>query len=85
MAEKIRVYGTGWCPDTARSRRCLARLGVTYEWFDIEQDDGACAFVLTVNNGNKVVPTIQFPDGSVLVEPSDAELEKKAASQGDAL
>lgn len=81
MAEKIRVYGTTWCPDTARSRRCLARLGVEYDWFDVEQDDDACTFLLKVNNGNKVVPTIRFPDGSVLVEPSDVELENKCRSR----
>ncbi len=80
MSKKVRVYGTGWCPDTARSKRCLARLGVEFDWFDIEQDDDACAFVLKVNEGNKVVPTILFPDGAVLIEPGDEELEKKYRS-----
>jgi mycoredoxin len=30
-----------------------------------------------INKGFKSVPTIVFPDGTVLVEPSNAELEKK--------
>jgi mycoredoxin len=81
MAENIRVYGTGWCPDTARSLRRLKRLGIAYDWFDVEQDDDACAFLLKVNNGNKVVPTIFFTDGSVLIEPSDEELEKKCCGE----
>jgi mycoredoxin len=77
MAEKICMYGTSWCPDTARSKRCLQRLGIVFVWYDIDKDKDACAVVEKVNKGNRSVPTILFPDGSVLVEPSDAELEQK--------
>ena len=77
MPEQICVYGTDWCPDTDRSRKCLAKLGIQYTWYDIAKDKDACAFVEKVNNGNRSVPTILFPDGSILVEPSDTELEKK--------
>jgi mycoredoxin len=35
-----------------------------------------------VNGGYKSVPTIVFPDGSVLVEPSNAALEKKLGEDG---
>jgi mycoredoxin len=37
----------------------------------------ACAFVESVNKGQRSIPTIVLPDGSILVEPTDAELEKK--------
>ncbi len=77
MPQQICVYGTNWCPDTARSKRCLKRQGKSFDWFDIEQDKEACAFVERVNAGKRSVPTIVFPDGSILVEPTDAELEKK--------
>jgi mycoredoxin len=40
-------------------------------------DKEACAFVESVNKGKRSVPTIVLPDGSILVEPTDAELEKK--------
>ena len=33
--------------------------------------------VLKINNGQKRVPTILFPDGSVMVEPSNSELAEK--------
>lgn len=81
MSEKIKVYGTGWCPDTARSRRCLDRMGASYLWFNVELDDAACADFLKINSGKKVFPTIIFPDGSVMREPKDEELEKKLKSQ----
>ena len=77
IAEKIKVYGTGWCPDTARARQCLNRHGVPFIWCDIEQDKQGCDFVEQVNKGKRRIPTIVFPDGSILVEPSNAELEKK--------
>ena len=80
MADKICVYGTTWCGDTRRSRACLDRLGIPFEWKDIEKDKEACAFVEKVNKGNRSVPTIVFPDGTVLVEPSDSALEKKCNS-----
>ena len=75
--KKIRIYGTRWCPDTVRARQCLTRRNIPFEWCDIEQDNEGCAFVEKVNGGNRSVPTIVFPDGSILVEPSNVELEKK--------
>ncbi|MDD5037992.1 MAG: glutaredoxin domain-containing protein [Dehalococcoidales bacterium] len=77
MPKQVCVYGTSWCPDTRRSRKCLERLGVKFVWLDIEKDKDACAFVERVNKGNRSVPTIVLPDDSILVEPSDTELEKK--------
>jgi len=73
----IKIYGTSWCPDTTRARQCLKKHGVAFIWCDIEQDKEGCAFVEKVNQGRRVVPTIVFPDGSILVEPSNYELEKK--------
>ena len=74
---KIRVYGTSWCPDTARARGCLNSLKISYSFCDIEKDKEGCAFVEKVNQGRRIVPTIVFPDGSILVEPSISQLEQK--------
>jgi mycoredoxin len=79
MASKIKVYGTKWCPDCARVKQIFSWSKVDYDWIDIEQDPAAAEEVVKINKGNKSVPTIVFPDGSVLVEPSNAELEKKLA------
>jgi glutaredoxin len=73
----IMLYGAMWCPDTVRSRRLLDENRVTYQWLDIDTDREAREFVRRTNNGRIVVPTIVFPDGSILVEPSDEELGKK--------
>jgi thioredoxin reductase (NADPH) len=44
---------------------------------DIEQDRQAEEYVREKNNGKRIVPTIEFADGSILVEPSNAELAVK--------
>ncbi len=80
MSKQICVYGAQWCPDTRRSRQCLERLGIPFDWRDIDHDKEARAFVEQVNKGNRSIPTIVFPDGSILVEPSDTELETKCRS-----
>jgi mycoredoxin len=77
MAEQIKVYGTQWCPDCSRAKRVLDKHHMVYTWIDIEQDASAADYVVKVNKGNRSVPTIIFPDGSILVEPSNSELEKK--------
>ncbi len=78
MPEKcIVVYGTEWCGMSRRARQCLDQCGATYRWVDIDRDSEACQYVETVNRGFRSVPTIVFPDGSILVEPSDIQLRRK--------
>jgi glutaredoxin-like protein len=77
MQEQIKMYGTTWCPDCVRAKQVLQKHSISYVWVNIEQDAEARSFVEKVNHGNSSVPTIVFPDGSTLVEPSNAELEKK--------
>ena len=79
---QIQVYGTKWCPDCMRVKQVFSRHKITYAWYDIEQDEQLSAYVEKVNGGYKSVPTIVFPDGSILVEPGNTELEKKLAEAG---
>ncbi len=74
---QIKVYGTTWCPDCARAKRVFEQHHTPYLWINIEESPEAVAYVEKVNGGRRSVPTIVFPDGSVLVEPSNAELGKK--------
>ena len=74
---KIKIYGAPWCPDCARAKAYLDSRQVPYEWTDIDQDEPAKAYVKQVNKGRQTIPTIIFPDGSILVEPSNAELARK--------
>ncbi len=75
--KKIIMYGTSWCGDTRRARRFFDEEKIDYEWVDIDQDDSAADFVKSVANGYRSVPTIVFPDGTILVEPSTSQLREK--------
>ena len=74
---KIIMYGTTWCYETRRARATFDMNNIPYVWIDIDQDPEARKYVESVNRGYRSVPTIVFPDGSILVEPSSAELSRK--------
>lgn len=71
------VYGTTWCPDCKRSKKFLGEHRVQYSWIDVEKDAAAMLMIEELNNGKQIIPTIVFEDGSVLAEPSNAELAAK--------
>ncbi|HKI52648.1 MAG TPA: FAD-dependent oxidoreductase [Anaerolineales bacterium] len=79
--ELITLYGTGWCPDCKRSKQFFGEQRVPYHYVDIDSEPDATAFVEEVNKGFRSIPTIVFPDGSVLVEPSNAQLADKLGMQ----
>ena len=82
-ADEIVMYGTLWCGETRRARAYLDRNKIAYRFIDIDRDREARSFVEKVNNGFRSVPTIFFPDGSMLVEPKEAVLAEKCASYQD--
>jgi thioredoxin reductase (NADPH) len=73
----ITVYGAPWCPDCRRSKQFLGEHQIPYKWVDIEKDKAGEEFVVRINKGKRIIPTIFFSDGSFLVEPSNAELAAK--------
>ena len=73
----IKLYGTNWCSDCKRSKKFLGEQRVHYDYINIEEDTKGQAFVQKVQNGGMLIPTILFEDGSVLIEPSNAELATK--------
>ena len=76
-AEKIKMYATNWCGDCRMAKRWFDARGIAYDYINIEEDEEATAYVIKVNGGSRSVPTIVFPDGSVLIEPSARELAEK--------
>jgi thioredoxin reductase (NADPH) len=74
---EITLYGAHWCPDCRQSKQFLGEHQIPYRWVDIEGDKGAEEFVMEINKGKRIIPTIVFGDGSFLVEPNNAELAAK--------
>jgi glutaredoxin len=79
MAE-IKVYGADWCGDCRRAKRMLERMDAPYRYIDVDADLDAKAEAIRIS-GRKNIPVIVFPEGDVLVEPTDPELEKVLLSR----
>jgi mycoredoxin len=75
--QTIKMYVTTWCGDCRMAKRWFDAHGISYESINIEEDEKAAEYVTRVNRGYQSVPTIVFPDGSILVEPSTRELASK--------
>jgi mycoredoxin len=73
----IKFYGAEWCGDCHRAKTVFEQYSVDFDYINIDFDEDAANYVEKVNNGNRKVPTIVFPDESILVEPTAQELTKK--------
>ena len=80
MSAPLTVYSTQWCGYCHRLMRQLEREQVGYRMVDIEHDEAAAEFVMSVNGGNQTVPTVVFPDGTALTNPSLAEVKEHLAA-----
>lgn len=79
MSAPLTMYTTQWCAFCKRLKNQLARDGITMTEVDIERDPAAADYVMSVNGGNQTVPTVVFADGSVMVNPSAAQVKKRMA------
>ena len=82
--DRIVVYSTTWCSDCKRAKRFFGEQRIPYLNIDIDENPEYVEVVEKINDGKRSVPTIVFPDGSVLVEPSNAELAEKMGLQTEA-
>ena len=73
--EIITVYGADWCGDCRRAKRLLDERNVRYEWIDVEHDPVKAEEAQRIG-GRRNIPVIVLPDQTVLVEPSDPELDR---------
>ncbi|ABW10390.1 glutaredoxin-like protein [Parafrankia sp. EAN1pec] len=76
----LTMYTTPWCGYCVRLKGQLDRAGVEYVTVDIEQDPTAEQLVRDANNGNATVPTVVFPDGTVMTNPTLRQVTEKVTS-----
>ncbi len=79
MSGQLTMYTTPWCGFCRNLKRQLARDGIEMAEVDIERDEAAAEFVMSVNGGNQTVPTLVFSDGSAMTNPSIHEVKDKLA------
>jgi mycoredoxin len=77
---ELTMYTTSWCGFCRTLKNQLARAGIEIAEVDIERDEAAAEFVMSVNGGNQTVPTVVFPDGTTLVNPSCAQVRERLAA-----
>ena len=74
---QIVMYSTQYCSDCLRAKAFFEANNISYIPVSLEGNQAATNFVLEMNNGYTSVPTIVFPDGSILVEPDWKQLKAK--------
>ena len=75
----LTMYTTTWCGYCSRLKTALKSECIRWTEVDIETDPAAADFVGSGNGGNHVVPTLKFPDGSTLTNPSIKQVNAKPA------
>ncbi|MDT4894041.1 MAG: mycoredoxin [Pseudonocardiales bacterium] len=73
----LTMYTTDWCGFCVRLKDGLRRAGIEFAEVNIEYDDTAAQLVTSVNGGNRTVPTLVFPDGTALTNPSVAQVRER--------
>lgn len=78
MAEQtISVYSAWWCQHCVVLKLRLRLAGITYESVEVGGNPDAAEFCKSANGGKQIVPTVRFPDGSTLTNPSITSVRAK--------
>jgi mycoredoxin len=80
VSGQLTMYTTSRCGFCRNLKSQLARDGIEMVEVDIERDEAAAEFVMSVNGGNQTVPTVVFPDGTALTNPSAAQVKAQLAA-----
>ena len=75
--ELITLYTSNWCAHSMSVEGFLDKNDITVAKINIDGDQEARERLIEINNGYASVPTLIFPDGSKLTEPSFGQLREK--------
>jgi mycoredoxin len=76
---EITMFSTPWCGYCKRLKLQMKNEGIAFVEVDISEDPASEAFVIDVNRGDATVPTLLFPDHSVLTNPTLAQVKNQLA------
>lgn len=77
----VKVFGADWCSMTKRTLAHLDKRGIPYSYVDIDNDPQWRKWVADQNHGKEKKPTLDI-NGTILTEPSNAELDAALEAQG---
>ncbi len=77
------IYTAAWCGDAWRVLQLLDDYEVAYTAVDVDQDPAAADRVRELNGGHLIIPTLVFPEGDHMAEPSNARLMTRLKLEPD--
>jgi mycoredoxin len=81
----ITLYTSRFCGHSMAVERFMKRHNISMTKINIDGDEAAREKVKSINNGYASVPTLVFPDGTTLTEPSFRQLRTKLDLEGSTL
>ncbi|MGP6174970.1 mycoredoxin [Corynebacterium sp. A21] len=79
MSDPITIYMTDWCPFCKKLIGNLDRTETPYTLINVDEDVEAAAWVESVNEGNRVVPTVRYADDTHATNPPAGDVRSKLA------
>ncbi|CAB0499042.1 MULTISPECIES: mycoredoxin [Corynebacterium] len=73
----VTIYAADWCPFCQRLIKALNRTETPFTLVDVEADEAASEWVKSVNNGDRIVPTVKYSDGTTATNPPASDVRKK--------
>jgi glutaredoxin len=77
---RLVMYSAAWCPDCKRSKALLDSFKIDYMDVDIGKDTDAFIFIEKLTRRVRI-PTLIFPDGTILIEPSNETLSSRLGAK----
>ena len=77
----IKLYGHNRCKQVRSVITTLNLHKADFEYINVDKDRDAQALVMKINQGMLSVPTLVFPDGTTLTEPTPVELSEYLRAQ----
>jgi mycoredoxin len=81
--DDVTLYVSNWCSHSRSVERFLERNDIPVHKIKIDGDSEARAELIDINDGYASVPTLVFPDGSKMVEPSLNQLRHKLGLESE--
>ena len=75
----VTIFYADWCPFCAKLIKNLDRTETPYELVDVEADntDDINAWIESVNDGNRIIPTVLYSDGTHETNPPASSVRNK--------
>ncbi len=75
----VTIFAAGWCPFCRKLRERLDRTETPYDLVDVEADgmDEVNEWIKSVNDGNRIVPTVLYSDGTHATNPEASAVRAK--------